>query len=201
MTTSSSGYDAPVREPAEWIVVRLSALGDLALTTGVLDYWHRTRGWTFTVITREAFAPILEGHPAVRSVVGLRKPDLRLPRQLGTGGNLCRTRPARSAWYVAYASVVPALERSGETLRQAGARTPPFSAQQGPRVPGKTPAVERPAAVRPCRGDDAASALGTVAAHLAFPRRRGAGTPSAGAAPRQRRCRARRPASLRHASR
>ena len=91
MTTSSSGYDAPVREPAEWIVVRLSALGDLALTTGVLDYWHRTRGWTFTVITRESFAPILEGHPAVRSVVGLRKPDLRLPRQLGVFRELAET--------------------------------------------------------------------------------------------------------------
>lgn len=64
-------------------MIRLSALGDVALTTGVLEYWHRTRGWTFTVITREAFAPVLERHPAVRSIVGLAKEDLRFPRQLG----------------------------------------------------------------------------------------------------------------------
>ena len=91
MATSFSEYDAPVREPAEWIVVRLSALGDLALTTGVLEYWHSTRGWTFTVITREAFAPILEGHPAVRSVVGLGASDLRFPRQLGVFRELAET--------------------------------------------------------------------------------------------------------------
>ena len=57
-------------------MIRLSALGDVALTTGVLEYWHRTRGWTFTVITREAFAPVLERHPAVCSIVGLAKEDL-----------------------------------------------------------------------------------------------------------------------------
>lgn len=79
--TTSSFHDASA--PTEWVVIRLSALGDVALTTGALEYWHRTRGWTFTVITREAFAPVLEGHPAVRSIVGLAKEDLRFPRQLG----------------------------------------------------------------------------------------------------------------------
>ena len=79
--TPSSFHDASA--PTEWVVIRLSALGDVALTTGVLEYWHRTRGWTFTVITREAFAPVLERHPAVRSIVGLAKEDLRFPRQLG----------------------------------------------------------------------------------------------------------------------
>ena len=79
--TTSSFHDASA--PTEWVVIRLSALGDVALTTGVLEYWHRTRGWTFTVITREAFAPVLEGHPAVRSIVGLAREDLRFPRQLG----------------------------------------------------------------------------------------------------------------------
>lgn len=69
--------------PSEWVVVRLSALGDLALITGVLDYWHRTRGWTFTVITREAFAPVLECHPAVRAVVGLRRESLGFPQLPG----------------------------------------------------------------------------------------------------------------------
>ena len=79
--TTSSFHDASA--PTEWVVIRLSALGDVALTTGVLEYWHRTRGWTFTVITREAFAPVLERHPAVCSIVGLAKEDLRFPRQLG----------------------------------------------------------------------------------------------------------------------
>ena len=79
--TTSSFHDASA--PTEWVVIRLSALGDVALTTGVLEYWHRTRGWAFTVITREAFAPVLEGHPAVCSIVGLAKEDLRFPRQLG----------------------------------------------------------------------------------------------------------------------
>ena len=67
--TISSFHDVPA--PTEWVVIRLSALGDVALPTGVLEYWHRTHGWTFTLITREAFAPVLEGHPAVRSVIGL----------------------------------------------------------------------------------------------------------------------------------
>ena len=56
--------------PTEWVVIRLSALGDVALTTGVLEYWHRTRGWTFTVITREAFAPVLERHPLCVPLLG-----------------------------------------------------------------------------------------------------------------------------------
>lgn len=80
---ATSFFAKGVSEPVEWVVVRLSALGDLALITGVLEYWHRTRGWTFTVITREAFAPILERHPAVREVVALSKADLTCPRQLG----------------------------------------------------------------------------------------------------------------------
>ncbi len=81
MTTSS--FDSSLPEPAEWVVVRLSALGDLALITGVLDYWHRTRGWMFTVVTREAFAPILERHPAVREIVALSRDELAFPEQLG----------------------------------------------------------------------------------------------------------------------
>lgn len=81
MTTSF--FDSSRTEPAEWVVVRLSALGDLALITGVLDYWHRTRGWRFTVVTREAFAPVLERHPAVREIVALPRDELVFPRQMG----------------------------------------------------------------------------------------------------------------------
>ena len=69
-----------MNEPRSWVVARLSALGDVTLTTGVLDYWRRTRGWTFTVLTREAFSPVFQGHPAVRAVETLASEDLRLPR-------------------------------------------------------------------------------------------------------------------------
>ena len=62
------------------VVIRLSALGDVVLTTGVLRYWHERRGWTFTVITGEAFAPVFDGHPAVREVVGIAPEDRRGPR-------------------------------------------------------------------------------------------------------------------------
>ena len=61
------------------VVVRLSALGDVVLTTGVLRYWQAARGLTFTVITRAAFAPVFSGHPAVREVIALSDAELRGP--------------------------------------------------------------------------------------------------------------------------
>lgn len=61
-------------------MVRLGALGDVALTTGVLEYWRRERDLRFTVITRQAFAPLFEGHPAVDRVVGVAPETLSLPR-------------------------------------------------------------------------------------------------------------------------
>lgn len=69
--------------PDRWVVFRLSALGDVVLTTGVLEHWHRLYGWRFTVVTREAWTAVFEGHPAVDSVVGLAKADLAMPRLLG----------------------------------------------------------------------------------------------------------------------
>ena len=66
--------------PGHHVVIRLSALGDVVLTTGVLRYWHERRGWTFTVITGEAFASVFDGHPAVREVVGIAPEDRRGPR-------------------------------------------------------------------------------------------------------------------------
>lgn len=58
------------------IVVRLSHMGDVALITGVLAFWHETRGDTFIVITRKGNAPLLENHPAIVEVVSL--PDEQL---------------------------------------------------------------------------------------------------------------------------
>lgn len=51
------------------VMVRLSALGDVVLTSGVLHFWHQTRGMQVTVITREALAPVFAGHPAVRDII------------------------------------------------------------------------------------------------------------------------------------
>ena len=64
--------------PRHFVTIRLSALGDLILTTGVLEYWHTTHGWTFTVVTREGLAPIFADHPAVTEVLGVRDDQLGL---------------------------------------------------------------------------------------------------------------------------
>ncbi|WP_027368249.1 glycosyltransferase family 9 protein [Desulfocurvibacter africanus] len=60
-----------VIESTQAAVFRLSALGDVVLTTGVLDWWHRRHNLRFTVITREAFAKLFKHHPAVERVVGI----------------------------------------------------------------------------------------------------------------------------------
>ena len=64
----------------KWFVFRLSALGDVVLTTGVLEYWHAAHGWQFHVLTRSAFAPVFERNPAVDKVVIAADADLRMPR-------------------------------------------------------------------------------------------------------------------------
>ena len=71
----------PFPSSRHMVMIRLSALGDVALTTGVLMRWRETLGLTFTVLTRESFAPLFFRHPAVREVVGLKTDDLRGERQ------------------------------------------------------------------------------------------------------------------------
>ncbi len=63
--------------PRHWLMLRFSALGDVALTTGVLAYWQRRFGLHFSVLTKEAFAPLFDGHPAVGEVFGLDADSLR----------------------------------------------------------------------------------------------------------------------------
>ena len=60
-----------------WAVFRLSALGDLVLTTGPMSWWNARRGYRFTVITRDSIAPVLAGHPAVDEVIALDETSLR----------------------------------------------------------------------------------------------------------------------------
>lgn len=63
--------------PTTWLVVRLSALGDVVLTTGVLLWLHRTRGWRFVVLTRPQWAPVFRNHPAVDRVATVDQRNLR----------------------------------------------------------------------------------------------------------------------------
>ena len=65
-----------------WVAVRLSAMGDVVLATGVLDFWHRERGWRFVMLTRKALAPIFKNHPAVDEVVCLDGAELEFPCSL-----------------------------------------------------------------------------------------------------------------------
>ncbi|MDR2893131.1 MAG: glycosyltransferase family 9 protein [Deltaproteobacteria bacterium] len=62
-----------------WLVYRLSALGDVALLSGVLDYWHRSRGWRFIVMTKEPYADLFRQHPAVIGTEAVRPEDLARP--------------------------------------------------------------------------------------------------------------------------
>lgn len=57
-------------------IIRLGHLGDVALTTGVLKYWHEKRNMQFVFLTRAAYVPILQGHPAILKVIPLEDPTL-----------------------------------------------------------------------------------------------------------------------------
>ncbi|WP_291327319.1 glycosyltransferase family 9 protein [Desulfovibrio sp. UCD-KL4C] len=58
------------------ILFRLSALGDLILTTGVIDFWAEKYGWTFSVITKQQYAAPLENNPHITEIIRLNKEDL-----------------------------------------------------------------------------------------------------------------------------
>lgn len=58
------------------IIFRLSALGDVVLITGVLEYWAEQYGFTYTVITKSANIPVLENNPHIKNIIGLDKTDL-----------------------------------------------------------------------------------------------------------------------------
>ena len=55
--------------PDIYLAVRLGSLGDVVLTTGVLDAWQKRSGAKFVFLTKNAFAPVLSGHPAVREII------------------------------------------------------------------------------------------------------------------------------------
>lgn len=72
------------------VAVRLGALGDVALTTGVLAHWGRARGLRFAVLTRERFAPLFDRHPAVTEVIGVSEEKLQ-GEWFSTANTLART--------------------------------------------------------------------------------------------------------------
>lgn len=57
--------------PQKWLVVRLGAMGDVLLTSGVLEYWRRQRGLEFVLLTKAPWAELLAGHPAVSKILPL----------------------------------------------------------------------------------------------------------------------------------
>lgn len=58
------------------VIFRLSALGDVVLTTGVIQYWADKFGFTFTVITKSSNASVLENNPHIKNIIKLEKDDL-----------------------------------------------------------------------------------------------------------------------------
>lgn len=68
--------------PKKWLVWRLSALGDVLLTTGVLAHLASERDWRFHVVTKAPFAPVFDGNPFVERVIRPATGELRMPRLL-----------------------------------------------------------------------------------------------------------------------
>lgn len=58
------------------VVFRLSAMGDVALLTGVLFYWYNLYHIKFIIITRKEWASLFENHPAILKIEALEKNDL-----------------------------------------------------------------------------------------------------------------------------
>lgn len=58
------------------IIFRLSAMGDVALLTGVMRYYYYKFNTKFIVITRETFAPLFWGHIALLDLELLTEEDL-----------------------------------------------------------------------------------------------------------------------------
>lgn len=59
------------------IVFRLGHLGDVALTTGVLEQWHEKRGENYVFITRKGNGAILANNPAIVEVIEVEDFELK----------------------------------------------------------------------------------------------------------------------------
>lgn len=72
------------------LAIRLSHMGDVALCTGVLDYWHETRGISFTFVTKAGLGGLFKNHPAVREVVEIEDRGLKTMAWIRTCARLAR---------------------------------------------------------------------------------------------------------------
>ena len=91
-TTTEVAEDSQTNQPSqaceEMVAYRISALGDVALTSGTLLYWHIRHELRFHMVTRAALATLFYNHPAVISVIGLENDDLHGLDELKTFKNL-----------------------------------------------------------------------------------------------------------------
>jgi ADP-heptose:LPS heptosyltransferase len=65
-------------------------MGDVLLTTGVLEYWRRERGYRFDMLVRAQWESLLEGHPAIERVLGLDAEAMDGAAWLKTASELAR---------------------------------------------------------------------------------------------------------------
>jgi len=70
----------------KFLAVRLGSLGDVVLSTGVLRAWYRLESAGFAYLTKSKFAPVLEGHPAIKKVITVPPYALNAPGWI----NFCR---------------------------------------------------------------------------------------------------------------
>lgn len=66
------------------VIFRLSAMGDVALLTGVLSYWNIAFHTKFIVITRSEWAGLFENHPAIAGIEALPKESLERKEYIHT---------------------------------------------------------------------------------------------------------------------
>ncbi|XPV75408.1 MAG: glycosyltransferase family 9 protein [Desulfovibrio sp.] len=71
-----------------YVVFRLSALGDIMLTTGPLNFWNEKRDAEFIYITRKGLEPILQKNPAIKEIITLAPHELKGLAWLTTARNL-----------------------------------------------------------------------------------------------------------------
>lgn len=76
--------------PQTWLVVRLGAMGDVMLTSGVMKHWHERLGLRFRVLTKVPWAGLLENHPAVDALIPLEQEQLQLRPFLALARELAR---------------------------------------------------------------------------------------------------------------
>ena len=77
-------------DSAPAVVFRLSHLGDVALTTGVLSRWHEQGLGPFVFVTRKGNAPLLQNHPAVAETVAVDDDALKGGNWLAEARRLAR---------------------------------------------------------------------------------------------------------------